>query len=140
MEGEGKYLFVTEWYPSKPISLDSETATKVTDIDLNTINFWGRAFNTNLNGLIVEADDDKAEKINLWFFPDGDDGPQQLTDVDYVYDFTQSKDHRAIYYTARYGASDAAKGCLEELLIYEDGDTSTRQLICDDGAVWELRL
>lgn len=140
VEGEGKRLFVTGWDPSKSITLDSANATKVTDLDLNTINFWRRAFNTRLNGLIAEADDDKAERINLWVFADGTDAPRQVTDVDYVYDFTQSKDHGAIYYTARYGSSDAAKGCLEEVSIHEDGRTSIRQLICDDSPEMPARI
>jgi dipeptidyl aminopeptidase/acylaminoacyl peptidase len=132
VEGEGKHLYVTDWDPANPISLNSETATKVTTINLNGINFWRRYLNTRLGGLIAEADDDKAERINLWLFADGADAPRRLTDVDYVYEFTQSEDHGTIYYTARYGSSDAAKGCLEELRINEDGNTTTRQLICDD--------
>ncbi len=140
VEGEGKRLFVTDWDPAAAITLDSDAATKVTDIDLNRINFWRRAYNTRLNGLIAEADDDKAERMNLWLFADGADTAVKLTDVDYVYDFTQSKDHRKVYYTARYGASDAAKGCLEELSIDEGGSTRTRQLICDDDPAMPARI
>lgn len=140
VEGEGKRLFVTDWDPSLSISLNSDTATKVTDIDLNTINFWGRAYNTRLNGLIAEADEDKAERINLWLFEDGTDAPRPLTDVDYIYDFRQSDDHSKVYYTARYGTSDAARGCLEELSIVEDGRTQTRQLICDDDPSMPARI
>lgn len=140
VEGEGKRLFVTDWDPSDSIALNSENATKVTDVDLNTINFWRRAFNTRLNGLVAEADDDKAERMNLWLFADGADAALQLTDVDYVYDFTQSQDHGAIYYTARYGASDAAKGCLEALSIEPDGSTWSRQLICDDDPAMPARI
>ena len=140
VEGEGKRLFVTDWDLSKPISLDSNTATKVTDLDLNTINFWARRNNIYLKGLIAEADDDKAERINLWVFPDGATAPTRITDVDYVYDFTQSDDHSAVYYTARYGSSDASKGCLEELSIDKDGTTRIRQLICDDNPAMPARI
>lgn len=140
VEGEGKRLFVTDWDPSKPITLNSDQATKVTDLDLNTINFWGRTFNSRLNGLVATADDDKAERINLWLFADGSDRPVRLTDVDYVYDFIQSKDHDAIYYTARYGASDVAKGCLEELSISDVGGTRIRQLICDDDPAMPAKI
>ena len=132
VEGEGKRLFTTDWDPTRSLTINSDTAEKVTDVDLNTINFWARALNTRLNGLIVEADEDKAERINLWLFADGADAPIRLTDVDYVYDFDQAEDHSAVYYTARHGASDAAKGCLEQLSIGRDGATSVQQLICDD--------
>lgn len=140
VEGEGKHLYVTDWDPSVPISLDSQTATKVTDTNLDAINFWRRHLNTRLGGLIAEADDDKAERINLWLFADGADAPRRLTDVDYIYEFTQSEDHSTIYYTARYGSSDAAKGCLEELRIQEDGSTRSRQLICDDDPSMPARI
>lgn len=140
VEGEGKHLFVTDWDPSKSITLNSANAAKVTDVDLNTINFWGRALNTRLKGLIAEADDDKAERMNLWLFADEADAPLKLTDVDYVYDFAQSDDHSAVYFTARYGSSDAAKGCLEELSVQEDGSTLVRQLICDDSAAMPARI
>ncbi|MFD1157048.1 alpha/beta hydrolase family protein [Roseovarius aestuarii] len=140
VEGEGKHLFVTDWDPLKPISLDSQSATKVTNTDLNSINFWRRYLNTRLGGLVAEADEDKAERINLWLFADGADKPRRLTDVDYIYEFTQSKDHSAIYYTARYGSSDAAKGCLEELTIQNNGSTQTRQLICDDNPAMPARI
>lgn len=140
VEGEGKYLYTTQWDPSKPLTLDSQSAQKVTDTDLNTINFWRRYSNKRLGGLVAEADDDKAERINLWLFEDGSDAPRKLTDVDYVYEFVQSEDHSTIYYTARYGSSDAAKGCLEELRIQEDGSTQTRQLICDDDPAMPARI
>ncbi|MEM6587854.1 MAG: prolyl oligopeptidase family serine peptidase [Pseudomonadota bacterium] len=140
VEGEGKRLFVTDWNPDTSVTLNSDRATKVTDIDLNAINFWGRQVNTKLNGLIAKADEDKAERINLWLFADGADAPTQLTDVDYVYDFVQSEDHSTVYYTARYGSSDNAKGCLEELVIQDDGGTQTRQLICDDNPTMPARI
>ena len=140
VEGEGKRLFVTDWDPTASIALNSDTATKVTDTDLNTVNFWRLSYNRTLNGLIAEADDDKAERINLWLFADGADAPRKLTDVDYVYEFIQSEDHGAVYYTARYGASDAAKGCLEELSIHADGSTQIRQLICDDNPAMPARI
>jgi len=140
VEGEGKRLFVVDWDPTKPITLDSNIATKVTDTDLNTINFWRRANNKHLKGLIVEADKDKAEQINLWSFPDGSSVPVQITDVDYVYEFTQSDDHHSVYFTSRYGDSDASKGCLEELSIDKDGNTSSRQLICDDSPLMPAKI
>lgn len=140
VEGEGKRLFVTDWDPSSSITLNSATSTKVTGVDLNAINFWRRAYNKRLNGLIAEADDDKAERINLWLFADGADAPTRLTDADYVYEFAQSKDHATVYYTARYGASDADKGCLEELSIDTDGSARIRQLICDDDPRMPARI
>ncbi len=140
VEGEGKLLFVTDWDTSQPIALNSETATKVTDLDLNEVNFWGRAYNHQLGGLVVEADDDKAERINLWAFVDGEDAPRQMTDVDYVYEFDQSPDHSKVYYTARYGASDANKGCLEEMTLQLDGPPVIRQLICDDEPAMPARI
>lgn len=140
VEGEGKHLFVTSWDPTEPIVLNSESAAKVTDLDLDTINFWGRAFNSRLNGLLVQADEDKAERINLWLFADGADTAERLTDVDYVYDFVQSQDHDTIYYTARYGSSDAAKGCLEALSIDDGGKTRIRRLICDDNPSMPARI
>lgn len=53
--------------------------------------------------------------------------------MDYVYDFTQSEDHSKIYNSTRYGASDNAKGCLEELSINDDGSTEIHHLICDNN-------
>ncbi|MEM7731234.1 MAG: hypothetical protein AAF280_00435 [Pseudomonadota bacterium] len=41
VEGVGKRLFVTDWTPDTSITRNSDTATKVTDIDLNTISFLG---------------------------------------------------------------------------------------------------
>jgi len=140
VEGEGKRLFTAEWDPAKPITLDNNMASKVTDVDLNTINFWRRMHNTHLKGLIVEADNDKAERINLWSFPDGAATPVQITDVDYVYEFTQSDDHHSVFFTSRYGSSDASKGCLEELSIDKNGNTSSRQLICDDNPLMPAKI
>lgn len=127
----GSRLFVQTWDPSKLFKIDSENASPVTGINLGKINFWRRAYNEALDGLVVAADEDKGERTNLWLFSDRTSKPVKLTNADYIYNFTQSEDGRTIAYLTRYGSSDHSEGCLEILNIGDNREVTTRKLLCD---------
>ena len=129
--GGGSFLYVQPWDPAGLFDIDPQVAHRVTDADIEGINFWGRRYNSVLDALIVEADEAKREDMNLWLFSERHPNAIKLTNADYVYDFGQSPDHRSIAYTSRYGASDDQEGCLELLTIAEDETTSTQKLFCD---------
>lgn len=127
----GASLYVQPWDASGQFDFDTETAERVTDTDIESINFWGRTYNETLDALIVMADESKRENINLWLFSEDERDPIKLTDVDYVYGFAQSPDHRTIAFISRYGTSDDQEGCLEILQIAEGEETSVDTLFCD---------
>ena len=49
--GGGSYLYVQDWDPDSLIKFDAAHGIRVTDIDINKINFWGRKYNAVLGGL-----------------------------------------------------------------------------------------
>lgn len=128
-------LRVAAWRPDSGAA-DLAAGASVTDVDLNRINFWRRAYAARFGGLIATADQDKRERTNLWLFAEGAQTPEKLTDADYIYNWTLSDDGRDIYYIARYGDTDVAEGCLERLRVGADGRRQRRRLLCDsDGAI-----
>ncbi|MCV3273372.1 S9 family peptidase [Roseobacter sinensis] len=127
----GSHLYVQPWNDTGQFDFDPEAAERVTDVDIESINFWGRRYNRNLDALVVMADEGKREDINLWLFSEREQDPIKLTDVDYVYDFAQSPDHRTIAFVSRDGDSDDQEGCLQLLSISDSGATSTERLFCD---------
>ncbi len=127
----GSFLYVQPWNGDGAFDIDTGKAIRVSDIDIEQINFWGRRYNKVLDALIVGADEAKREDINLWLFSEGDAKAQKLTDVDYIYAFAQTPDHKTLAYTSRYGSSDDQEGCLELLTIAEDGVSAPTKLFCD---------
>ena len=93
-----------------------------------------------LDGLVVKADEDKSERINLCLFSGAVSEPLKLTNADYIYAFTQSDDGRTIAYTARYGSSDHSEGCLELLKIGDDQKVARHKLLCDSASQFGARL
>lgn len=136
----GSYLYVQAWDPDSRLKIDVTQATRVTDIDIEKINFWDREYNEVLDGLVVIADEDKSERTNLWLFSESMPQPIKLTNADYIYAFTQSDDGRTIAYVSRYGTSDHSEGCLEVLKIDEHRQATTQKLLCDSEKKIRARL
>lgn len=136
----GSYLYVQQWDGNGQFDINTGSAEQVTDVDIEGINFWSRKYNKVLDALIVKADEAKREDINLWLFSESNPKAIKLTDVDYIYSFAQSPDHRTVAYTSRYGTSDDQEGCLELLTIADNGATSTQKLFCDSDNKMPAKL
>lgn len=136
----GSHLYVQAWDPDSPLKIDVTQGTRVTDVDIEKINFWDREYNEILDGLVVIADEDKSERTNLWLFSENMPQPIKLTNADYIYAFTQSNDGRTIAYATRYGTSDHSEGCLELLKIDDNRQATTSRLLCDSEKKIQARL
>ena len=136
----GSYLYVQPWDVDGLFDINIENAKQVSDVNIDGINFWGREYNKVLDALIVLADEEKRENINLWLFSEKNTKAVKLTDANFIYSFTQSADQRTIVYTARYGSSDHDEGCLELLTIADNGTTSTQKLFCDSDHKMPAKL
>ena len=127
----GSYLYVQPWDGDGVFDINTEDAKQVSDVNIDGINFWGREYNKVLDALIVMADEEKREDLNLWLFSEKNSKAVKLTDADLVNSFAQSADHRTVVYISRYGLSDNHEKCLELLTIADNGTISTRKLFCD---------
>ena len=136
----GSYLYVQPWEGDALFDINIENAKQVSNVDIDDINFESHEYNEVLDALIVMADEEKREDLNLWLFSEKNSKAVKLTDADYVYSFTQSRDQRTIVYTTRYGSSDHDEGCLELLTIADNGTTSTQKLFCDSDHKMPAKL
>ncbi len=127
----GSYLYVQPWDVDGLFDINTENAKQVSDVNIEGINFEGQEYNEVLDALIVKADEEKRENLNLWLFSEQSPKAVKLTDADYIYSFAQSADQRTVVYTSRYGSPDHDEGCLELLTIADNGTTSTQKLFCD---------
>ena len=136
----GSFLYVQPWGGDGLFDIGTENAKQVSDVNIDGINFENQEYNEVLDALIVIADEEKREDLNLWLFSEKNPKAVKLTDADSIYSFTQSADQRTIVYTARYGSSDHDEGCLELLTIADNGTTSTQKLFCDSDHKMPAKL
>ena len=136
----GSYLHVQQWDGDGLFDINAENAKQLSDVNIERINFWNHEYNQILDALIVMADEEKRENLNLWLFSEQNPKAVKLTDADFIYSFAQSADHRTVVYISRYGLSDNHDKCLELLTIADNGTTSTQKLFCDSDHKMPAKL
>ena len=61
-------MYVQPWDGDGVFDINTENAKQVSGVNIDGINFWDREYNEVLDGLIVIADEEKREDLNLWLF------------------------------------------------------------------------
>ena len=125
---EGKWLRHLKLDEEEEIDLTA--GQRVHDIDWSTRSFRYGEYNESLERFLFLGDEQNDEKFNI-FSLDLDSGELEAsTDVDYIYGFKQSDDHRLMAYVARHGSSEPFNSCLHIRDLESGEDT---ELWCDDG-------
>lgn len=109
--------------------IDVSDGRKLTDIDWSTRSFLYGSYNPVVDRFVFLGDEQNDEFFNLYAL-DLDSGDiEMLTDVDYVYGWGYSDDHRLLGYVVRHGETGPFNSCLH-VRDLDSGDD--QQVWCDE--------
>lgn len=102
----------------------------VNDVDWATRSFRRGIYNRHLDRFFFMGDEQNDEYFNVYSL-DVDSGKMELhTDVDYIYGYGFSDDHRKMGYVVRHGESEPFNSCLH-VRDLDSGDD--QEIWCDEG-------
>ena len=110
--------------------IDLSDGRMVNDVDWSLRSFRRGTYNRHLDRFFFMADEQNDEIFNIYSLDVEDGDIEEHTEVDYIYGYGFSDDHRTMGYVARHGESEPFNSCLY-VRDLDSGDED--QIWCDDG-------